>query len=258
MTAPLTLFAPAPLGLEALLAAEITSLGGARVRAARAGVSFEGPLETAYRVCLWSRLASRVLVRIAEVPAGSPEELYDSVYALAWEDHMNVDGTLAVDFTASRSPITHTKYGALKVKDAIVDRFRDRTGTRPNVDVVAPDLRINVAARVRSAVISIDLAGEPLHRRGYREQGVQVAAPLKETLASAVLLFAGWPKIAQENGPLVDPMCGSGTLAVEGAMIAGDRAPGLLRARWGFDRWLGHDADTWDDLLAQADDRAEE
>lgn len=257
MAPQLTLFAPAPLGLETLLAQEITSLGASRVRAARAGVSFEGTLEVAYRVCLWSRLASRVLMRIAEVPATSPEELYDSIAALPWEEHLGVDGTLAVDFTASRSPITHTKYGALKVKDAIVDRFREREGDRPNVDTVSPDVRVNVAARLRSAVVSIDLAGTPLHRRGYREQGIQVGAPLKETLAAAVLIMGGWPEIAARGATLLDPMCGSGTLAIEGAMIAGDRAPGLLRDRWGFDGWSGHDTALWDELLAAADERAE-
>lgn len=257
MNQPLSFFAPCPLGLEHLLAEELRALGATGVRAARAGASFSGDLATGYRACLWSRLAARVLMRVVEVPAGSPEELYDSVRALPWEDHMSVDGTLAVDFTASRSPITHTKYGALKVKDAVVDRFRDREGRRPNVDTVEPDLRINVAARSRSAVISIDLSGSPLHRRGYREQGMQVSAPLKENLAAAVLLFARWPVIAADGGALIDPMCGSGTLAIEGALMAGDIAPGILRAHWGFDGWLGHDTEAWDDLLAEADDRAE-
>jgi len=232
-------------------------LGAPDVRAARAGVSFSGDLQTAYRACLWSRLAARVLVRLTEVPATSPEELYDSVRAIPWEDHVSVDGTIAVDFTSSRSPITHTKYGALKVKDAVVDRFRDREGRRPNVDTSEPDLRINVAARARSAVISVDLAGAPLHRRGYREQGMQVGAPLKENLAAAVLMFAGWPHIAATGGAFLDPMCGSGTLPIEAALIAGDIAPGIMRAYWGFDGWLGHDAEVWDDLLAEADDRAE-
>ena len=250
-------FAPCARGLEDPLAEELRALGLARVRAARAGVAFAGGLADGYRACLWSRLASRVLVRIAEVPAGSPEELYESVVAMSWEDHLDVDSTLAVDFTAARSPITHTKYGALKVKDAIVDRFRDRTGSRPNVDVVAPDVRINVAARVRSAVVSIDLSGDALHRRGYREEGIQVEAPLKETLAAGVLALAGWPAIAAAGGGFADPMCGSGTLAIEAAMVAGDVAPGILRARWGFDRWRGHDAAAWDSLLAEADARAE-
>jgi len=253
-----TYFAPAPLGLEELAAEEIRALGARKVHASRAGVSFSGPLAVGYRVCLWSRTASRVLMRLAEVPADSPEELYEHVIALPWEDHMAADASLAVDFTGSRSPITHTHYGALKVKDAIVDRFRSRTGVRPDVDVVAPALLVNVAARSRSAVISIDLSGDALHRRGYRTPGKQTVAPLKETLAASVLLFAEWPGIAAGGGSLVDPACGSGTLLIEGACIAGDRAPGLLRSRWGFDRWLGHDSAAWDDLLDEADTRAEE
>ncbi len=258
MSHPHAFFAPCPLGLESLLAEELRALGAAEVRAARAGVSFAGDLEVAYRACLWSRLAARVLLRIAEVPAADTDELYASVFALPWEDHVDVDGTIAVEFTASRSPITHTKYGALKVKDAIVDRFREREGRRPNVDRDVPDLRINVAARSRSAVVSIDLSGEALHRRGYREQGMQVGAPLKENLAAAVLLFAGWPAQAAAGAGLLDPMCGSGTLAIEAALMATDTAPGILRSYWGFDGWSGHDAALWDGLLAEADRRAEE
>jgi len=250
-------FTPSPLGLEELVAEEIRALGGRKVHPARAGVSFSGTLVVGYRVCLWSRTASRVLLRLAEVPAGSPEELYDSVSAMSWEDHVAADGTIAVDFTGIRSPITHTHYGALKVKDAIVDRFRSRLGVRPNVDVVTPDLRINVAARTRSAVISVDLSGDALHRRGYRTCGQQGLAPLKESLAAAILLTARWPDVAEKGGPLVDPMCGSGTLLIEGACIAGDRAPGLLRSRWGFDGWLGHDGEAWSELLDEADARAE-
>ncbi len=252
-----TFFAPSALGIEDLLGEELRVLGAERVRAARAGVAFSGSLETAYRACLWSRTASRVLLRLAEVPASDAEELYENVRAIAWEDHLAADGTLAVDFTGARSPITHSHYGALKVKDAVVDRFRDRTGKRPSVDTESPDVRINVAARTRSAVISIDLAGDALHRRGYRAPGEQAEAPLKETLAAAVLLFAGWPEIAAGGGALIDPMCGSGTLVIEGASMAGDRAPGLLRHRWGFDRWLGHDAEVWAGLLDEADARAE-
>ncbi len=254
----LMLFAPCALGLEGLLAKEVRTFGAERVRESRAGVSFEGSLEVAYRACLWSRFASRILLRIVEVPAGSPEELYERLKALPWEEHLSLESTFAVDFTASRSPITHTHYGALKAKDAIVDRFRDRTGDRPNVDTDTPDLRINVAARSRSAVVSIDLSGDALHRRGYREQGIQVEAPLKETLAAAVLALCGWPELAERGEALFDPMCGSGTLVIEAALMAADRAPGLLRARWGFDGWLKHESEIWHTLLDEADDRAEQ
>lgn len=251
-------FAPAPLGIERLLAEELRSLGASNVRLSRAGVEFSGELAIGYRACLWSRTASRVLLRLAEVPASSPEELYEGAHSIPWEDHVSATGSIAVDFTGSKSPITHSHYGALKVKDAIVDRFRARTGVRPDVDILGPDLRVNVVARSRSAVVSIDLSGEALHRRGYRVPGVQVTAPLKESLAAAVLLFAKWPQIAEQGGPLIDPVCGSGTLLIEGAAMAGDRAPGLLRSKWGFGGWLGHDAEAWHDLLGEADTRAEE
>jgi len=253
----LALFAPCARGLEDILAEELRALGASRVRAARAGVSFGGGLETAYRACLWSRLASRVLLRIAEVPARDEDELYAGIRALEWEQHLGLGSTFAVDFTSSGSPITHTQYGALKTKDAIVDRFRELTGERPSVDTAAPDVRVNVAARARSAVVSIDLSGDALHRRGYREPGVQVEAPLKETLAAAVLVLVGWPDLASAGAPFLDPLCGSGTLAIEAAMIAYDRAPGILRAHWGFDGWSGHDPAVWHALLDEADERAE-
>ena len=236
-----TLFAPVPLGLEAVLAEELRTLGAQRVRPGRAGVAFSGPLEIGYRSCLWSRVASRVLLHIADVAAPDPETLYEGVRSLPWEEHVSAEGTIAVDVVASRSPIAHTGYATLKVKDAIVDRLRERFGVRPNVDTVAPDVRVNVALRGTKAVVSIDLAGDGLHRRGYRTPGEQAIAPLKENLAAGVLLLAGWPEIAAAGGGFLDPLCGSGTLVIEAALIAGDIAPGLLRERWGFTGWLGHD-----------------
>lgn len=257
MSATHTLFAPVPLGLEAVLAAELRALGVQQVRPGKAGVAFAGTLESAYQVCLWSRVASRVLLSIGEFRASDPEELYEGIGALAWEDHMPASGTLAVDVVASRSPISHTGYATLKVKDAIVDRLRERFGVRPSIDTVAPDVRVNVALRGTKAVVSIDLAGEGLHRRGYRTSGEQGAAPLKENLAAGVLLFAGWPEVAAAGGAFVDPLCGSGTLVLEAALIAGDIAPGLLRERWGFTGWLGHDAQVWERLATQGAERRE-
>ncbi len=253
------LFAPVPLGLERVLAEEIRALGASHVRQVRAGVSFTGPLETAYRVCLWSRVASRVLLRLGEVPASDTDALYEGVAALPWEDHVPPDGTLAIDVTASRSPITHTGFATLRVKDAVVDRLRERFGVRPDIDTVSPDVRLNVALRGERATLALDLGGEGLHRRGYRAPGEQAAAPLKETLAAGVLLLAGWPSIrAREGAAFVDPMCGSGTLVLEAALMACDIAPGLLRERWGFSAWRGHDADAWAALLAEAGERRSE
>jgi 23S rRNA (guanine2445-N2)-methyltransferase / 23S rRNA (guanine2069-N7)-methyltransferase len=204
---------------------------------------------------LWSRLASRVLLQLAVVPAASADELYAGVRELAWEDHVGADGTIAVDATGTNEALRDTRFIAVRVKDAVADRFRDSCGRRPSVDTTAPDLRINVALRADSATISIDLAGEPLHRRGYREPGVQVAAPMKETLAAAVLAVAGWSSIAKAGGAFVDPMCGSGTLAIEAALVAADIAPGLLRREHAIERWLGHDEQLWSRLVDQAEQR---
>lgn len=254
----MNLFATCPRGVESVLAEEIRALGAPNVRPVRAGVSFQGELPIAYAACLWARTASRVLLAIGKVGAASVDELYDGVRAIPWEDHISPDGTLAVDFATDANPaFRNTMFGAQKVKDAIVDRLRDRFGRRPSVDAARPDVRVNVRVRAGKATISLDLSGDALHRRGYREAGVQGEAPLKESLAAATLLLAGWPRVAAAGGALLDPMCGSGTLLIEGAWIAGDVAPGLLRSYWGFAGWLGHDADAWDSALADADDRAE-
>ncbi|HEY5506444.1 MAG TPA: bifunctional 23S rRNA (guanine(2069)-N(7))-methyltransferase RlmK/23S rRNA (guanine(2445)-N(2))-methyltransferase RlmL, partial [Coriobacteriia bacterium] len=254
----LTLFATCARGVEPLLADELRGLGASGVRPARAGVAFAGDLRVAYSACLWSRTASRILLPLAKVGATDAAALYEGVLGIPWEDHISPSGTLAVDFATDSNPeFRNTMFGALKAKDAIVDRLRDKFGERPSIDTTAPDLRVNVRVRSGAATVSIDLTGDALHRRGYREPGVQGEAPLKESLAAAMLLLAGWREIAASGGMLLDPMCGSGTLLIEGAWIAGDVAPGLLRSHWGFTGWLGHDADVWDDLLADADQRAE-
>lgn len=250
MSPSLCLFASAPRGVEPLLADELRVLGAENVKETRAGVTFDGDLSLAYRVCLWSRVANRVLLPLAQFPAPTPEALYDGVRGIDWSAHLDQHGTLAVEFNAYRSAITHTHYGALKVKDAIVDQFRERTGVRPSVATNEPDVRINVYVHSDVASLSIDLSGESLHRRGYRVD--TVTAPLKENLAAAILLRAGWPAIARESGALVDLMCGSGTLPIEAALIASDSAPGLERTYYGFLHWRGHDAAIWEALLAEA------
>lgn len=249
----LSFFATTPKGLEQLLAEELSSLGAATVTETRAGVAFTGSLETAYRACLWSRLASRILLPLATFGASSPEELYDGVRALDWAAQMTATGTLAVDCNLSQSKVTHSHYAALKVKDAVVDQFRDLCGERPGVDTECPDLRINLYLHRDEATISVDFSGTSLHRRGYREDGA--LAPLKENLAAAILLRAGWPQIAAEGGALVDPMCGSGTLPLEAALMAADCAPGLTRPYYGFLGWGGHDPVLWETLLEQARQR---
>jgi 23S rRNA (guanine2445-N2)-methyltransferase / 23S rRNA (guanine2069-N7)-methyltransferase len=246
-------FASCPKGLELLLADELRALGAAQAREKRAGVEFSGTLETAYRACLWSRLASRILLPLSEFPARSPEELYAAVQKIAWQEHLAPDGTLAVDVSASASQITHSHYAALKVKDAIVDQLREQHGVRPSVDTARPDVRINVYLHRDQAVLSLDLSGEALHRRGYRAEAVE--APLKENLAAAILLRANWPAIAAGGGTLVDLMCGSGTFLIEAALMAADAAPGLGRNYFGFLYWRGHDAPLWERLVEEANDR---
>lgn len=253
MTSHRHFFATAPKGIEPLLADELRALGAFEVAEGRSGVAFSGPLAIAYRACLWSRLASRVLLPLATFPATSPEELYAGVRAIDWSEHLSTESTLAVDASVSGSKITHSHYAALKIKDAVVDQFRDRTGDRPSVDAERPDVRINLYLLRDTATLSLDLSGDSLHRRGYRDEGV--LAPLKENLAAAILIRAGWPEIAARGGALVDPMCGSGTLLLEGAYMAGDIAPGLLRPHYGFLRWRGHDAALWQQLMEEAQGR---
>jgi 23S rRNA (guanine2445-N2)-methyltransferase / 23S rRNA (guanine2069-N7)-methyltransferase len=249
----LPLFATCPKGLELLLADELRALGAAQVREKRAGVEFAGTLETAYTACLWSRLASRVLLPLKEFPARTPEELYAAVQTIKWDEHLAPDGTLAVDFTTAASAITHSHYAALKVKDAIVDQLRDQHGVRPSVDTARPDVRVNVYLHRDEAVLSLDLSGESLHRRGYRAEALE--APLKENLAAAILLRANWPAIARAGGTLVDLMCGSGTFLIEATLMAADAAPGLGRNYFGFLYWKQHDAKLWERLVEAANDR---
>lgn len=243
-------FATCPKGLESLLADELRAIGTDTVRETRAGVAFSGALGIAYRACLWSRLASRILLPLARFEAATPEALYAGAQTIPWTDHLGADDTLAVDCNAINSPIPHSHYAALKVKDAIVDQFRTALGARPSVDTEQPDLRINVHLHHNDAVISLDLSGDSLHRRGYRADGH--AAPLKENLAAAILLRANWPAIAKAGGALVDPMCGSGTLLIEAGLMAGDIAPGLTRPRFGFTRWRAHDTALWQTLVDEA------
>ncbi len=246
-------FATAPSGIEPLLAAELAELGATHLKPARGGLHFRGTLETAYRACLWSRTASRILLPLAEFPVADSPALYAGVLDLPWEEHLAPEGTLSVEFSGNCPGIDHSHYGAQRVKDAIVDRFRARCGQRPSVNRQQPNLRIHAQWRDGQATVSLDLSGDSLHRRGYRE--ATVTAPLKETLAAALLLKSGWPEIAAAGAPLLDPLCGSGTLAIEAAWIAGDRAPGLSREHWGFSGWLGHIPALWNRLLKEARER---
>ncbi|HEX9778232.1 MAG TPA: bifunctional 23S rRNA (guanine(2069)-N(7))-methyltransferase RlmK/23S rRNA (guanine(2445)-N(2))-methyltransferase RlmL [Geopsychrobacteraceae bacterium] len=243
-------FATAAKGFEALLVSELVELGATDVREARAGVFFAGPLPMAYRACLWSRLASRILFPLDEFAAPNPEQLYAGVRQIDWSEHLAADGSLAIDCSVSQSQISHSHYAALKVKDAIVDQFRERSGTRPSIDLERPDIRLNLYLHRDQATLALDLSGSSLHRRGYRLDGIH--APLKQNLAAAILIRAGWPEIVAQGGALIDPMCGSGTLPVEAALMATDTAPGLLRDYYGFFGWQQFQPQDWQPLLDEA------
>ena len=245
------LFATTPKAMETILTEELQSLGITDIKATMAGVAFQGDRETAYRACLWSRTANRILLVLSSFEVKTQEDLYNGVQQINWFEHINADDTFAVSFSAKNSQaINNTHFGALKVKDAIVDQMRDKFQQRPSINTEQPNIRINVYLNGEIAQLSLDLSGESLHRRGYRDVNIQ--APMKENLAAAMLLRCGWPEIAKQNGSLIDPMCGSGTLLLEGAMIAADYAPGLLRDYFGFIGWKKHDADCWKKLRTEA------
>ncbi|WP_457787557.1 bifunctional 23S rRNA (guanine(2069)-N(7))-methyltransferase RlmK/23S rRNA (guanine(2445)-N(2))-methyltransferase RlmL [Pseudomonas sp. PL-6] len=243
-----------PKGLEGLLLEEAKALGLEEAREQTAAVRGQAELETAYRLCLWSRLANRVLLVLARFSMSNADDLYEGVKAVDWRDHLEPAGSLAVEFSGHGSGIDNSHFGALKVKDAIVDRLRTSSGERPSIDKLNPDLRVHLRLERGEAILSLDLSGHSLHQRGYRLQ--QGAAPLKENLAAAVLIRAGWPRIAAEGGALADPMCGVGTFLIEAALMAADIAPNLRRERWGFSSWLGHVPALWKKLHAEAEQRA--
>jgi len=243
-------FATVPLLMEALLADELRQLGASGVRERRAGVEFSGSMEIALRACLWSRLANRILLPLADFEAGTATQLYAGVQEIDWRGHLGPEATLAVEANGQSGEIRHSKFAALKVKDAIADQLRETTGSRPNVSVQRPDVRINLYLHRGRARLSLDLSGDSLHRRGYRRGAGN--APLKENLAAAILIRTGWPELAAAGAPLLDPMCGSATLPIEAAMMAADIAPGLLRDYFGFSGWRGHDADLWQRLRDEA------
>ncbi len=246
-----TYFATCPKGLESLLLDELNGLGAEKVKETVAGVFFEGPLLMAYRTCLWSRLANRILMPIANVDCHNADDLYEGVKSVDWDQHLTVDGTFAIDFSGSLRDINHSHFGALKAKDGIADYFTEKYQRRPNVDTDNPDIRVNIRVAKSRLIVSIDLSGDSLHKRAYRLSGGR--APLKENLAAAILLRADWPGIAAQGGALLDPMCGSATLLIEGALMVGNIAPGLMRQQWGFDSWLGHDANGWSQLVEEAE-----
>jgi 23S rRNA G2445 N2-methylase RlmL len=230
------LFATAAKGTEGALRDELRELGFVRVRADRGGVHFDGDTFEGLRACLSLRTAVRVLTRLASFDAPDGDALYEGVRGIDWSPYLSRRHTLAVRSFAKSSALVHTQFIAQKTKDAIVDQLRDRTGARPSVDLADPDVSIFVHLANDRATVYLDLAGEPLHRRGYRADARE--APLKENLAAAILRLGGWDR----ERPLLDPMCGSGTIALEAALWAQGIAPGTRRDRFGVERWANHDA----------------
>jgi 23S rRNA (guanine2445-N2)-methyltransferase / 23S rRNA (guanine2069-N7)-methyltransferase len=245
--------ATCPKGLEQLLAQELQALGAESTRETVAAVHFDGPLELAYRACLWSRLANRVLMPLHQFSLDEADQLYQECNDIPWESHFSANETIAIDFIGTSRLVDNTMYGSQRVKDAVVDRIRREEGERPNVDTKEPDIRIQVRQHKGQVSVSLDLSGESLHRRGYRSG--QGSAPIKENLAAALLLRAGWPEMMAKGAALLDPMCGSATLIIEGAMMAADIAPALLRERYGFSAWKQHDQALWQTLIDEAEQR---
>ncbi|MBO9492450.1 bifunctional 23S rRNA (guanine(2069)-N(7))-methyltransferase RlmK/23S rRNA (guanine(2445)-N(2))-methyltransferase RlmL [Endozoicomonas sp. G2_1] len=239
-------------GIESLLAEELATIGAQAIQQKPEGVYFTGNLALGYKVCLWTRLASRVLLQIASAPGQDKEQLFTAAATIDWSDIFSSDQYFAIDFVGKSQSIRNSQFGALTVKDAIVDHFRDKGLARPNVDKSSPDIRFQARLLKGEIAFYLDFSGRGLFQRGYRKDSG--AAPLKENLAAALVMRSGW--LADTSKPLVDPMCGSGTLLIEAAAMAYKQAPGIDRESWGFSQWLGHDQGVWqqvfDDAVAQS------
>ena len=229
-------FAPCPRGLEQVLFEELTELGALHVGPTDGGVAFQGPFTLGYRVCLWSRIASRVLWQLAVDEYRNEEDIFSLARDIEWPQLFSAHNTIRVQVDAIRSPVTSLEFVTLRVKDAIVDSFREAGEDRPSVNTSMPDMRIHVFLTTHTATVYLDLAGEALFKRGYRREGL--AAPLRENLAAGMLALKGW----KGQMPLFDPMCGSGTILTEAAMIAMGLAPGAQRP-FAFEKMLNFQAD---------------
>ena len=247
---------PCGRGHEQPLALELEHLGLRDIKIGHAVVSGRGSLELAYRGCLWLRTASRVLLPLADGEVNDPDDIYALVKSIAWEDHLDPNCTFAVFFNGTGQGIRNTQFGALKCKDAIADRLLERYRRRPDVDNKEPDISIDVHLRRGQLTVSLDLSGGGLHRRGYRHS--QGAAPIKENLAAAMLYRCQWPELSRQGFNLIDLLCGSGTLLLEGLQMAADIAPALGRERFGFSAWLPHKPSQWRQLIEEAQQRREE
>ncbi|MFP4364101.1 MAG: bifunctional 23S rRNA (guanine(2069)-N(7))-methyltransferase RlmK/23S rRNA (guanine(2445)-N(2))-methyltransferase RlmL [Spirochaetia bacterium] len=239
---------------EDVTADEISSYGGVGVRARPGGVYFMGTIETAYKACLYSRTASKILLLLTELPVETIDDLYSGLRKFDFTNQLSLANTFAVEATVRNKSFPAPNYTALKTKDAIADSMRDKLGMRPSVNAKAPDLLFHIHVENERALFYLDLSGESLFKRGYRKELTE--APLKETTAAAILIRAGWKEIAENGGSLLDPMCGSGTFSIEAALMGLNIAPGLLREKFGFENWKYHDAELWNSVREQASNQA--
>src|SRR2546423_6554459 len=242
-------FAPCPRGLEAVLATELADLGAEEMTATEGGVGFTGPIDLAYRTNLESRLASRVLWQVGHGAYRDEQDIYQLALDLEWPRWFRADRSLRVDVAATRSPLTSLEFATLRIKDAVCDKHREIGGARPSVSKDSPDVRVHAYLTVGEATFYLDTSGEPLFKRGYRRQTAE--APLRENLAAGLLRIAQW----QPGKPLLDPLCGSGTIAIEAALIALDIAPGMKRA-FGFQKLAWYEGSVWQKIKQAAQRRA--
>lgn len=248
------LFITGHKGFETLLHHEVRQIlkdQDCRISKRYGGVEILGDIENVYRLCIHSRLANRVFYELKSFKVENENQLYTAIQELDWSEHFSENHSFAVSATLSRSKLDHSHYASLKVKDAIVDQFRDSVGSRPSVEKQQPDIHIHINIHKNQASLSLDLSGESLHRRGYRSE--HAGAPLKEHLAASILAHADWAGETAKTHRFIDPMCGSGTFAIEAAMIAANIAPGLDRSYFGFSGWLKQDVDLWQQCLAEAE-----
>ncbi|MEL6352211.1 MAG: THUMP domain-containing protein [Cyanobacteria bacterium J06627_28] len=245
-------FATVARGLEPLMVDELEQLGAKNVQPGFCGASFEGDRTLLYRVNLWARLPFRILLRLSEFNCETGDDLYAGVQRIDWEQYLTPEQTLAVTATGKTDTLNHTHFTSLQVKNAIVQQQMDSLGYRSDVDTHEPDLRINVHLNKGKATISLDSSGDSLHRRGYRP--AVGAAPLKESLAAALITLSKW----EPNQAFFDPLCGSGTLPLEAGLQSLRVAPGLFRERFGFETWLDYDDDLWEGLITEAEEQQQE
>lgn len=242
---PISLELTCPIGLENILEKELHDLGLSNTRLGEAQVKLSTDLRGMYLACLWSRVATRIMMPLATFKVTSADDLYQGVAEVNWSEHMHADNTIAIDCHGTNHSIRNTQFGAVRTKDAIADYFTNLNGRRPSVEKQNPDIRIALKIKRDQATVSLDVSGESMHRRGYRQQGAM--APLKENLAAGLLLRAGWSKDSKYQ-QIVDPMCGSATFLVEAALISMNIAPGSRRQYWGFKGWKKHDHRMWQQL----------